>query len=131
MKPQLDICIKYIKTRENQSRACPTYFDHYHDLSRGELSINQAIFFIIFTWGRSNIPTKMLHKKYFSLHFTGINLKGNLEAVSGVDIAVQYINNQTEILPNTHMKMLSNFTENILCDMEYIQNSKYNIKNSK
>ncbi len=30
--------------KTNQSLACPKHFDHCHDLFRGELSINQAIF---------------------------------------------------------------------------------------
>ncbi len=28
---------------ENQSKACPTSFDHFRDLFRGKLSINQVI----------------------------------------------------------------------------------------
>ncbi len=30
-------------TKTNQYKACPTRFDHFHDLFGGELSINQVI----------------------------------------------------------------------------------------
>ncbi len=39
------MCLKVQNDKEtNQSQGCPTRFDHCHDLFRGILSINQAIF---------------------------------------------------------------------------------------
>ncbi len=44
MKPELDVPKRTEWQKTNQSQACPTSFDHFRDLFRGELSINQAIF---------------------------------------------------------------------------------------
>ncbi len=44
MKPELDVLKSSERQKTNQSQACQTRFDHCHDLVRGELSINQAIF---------------------------------------------------------------------------------------
>ncbi len=46
------MCLKVQNDKKpNQSQACPTHFDHCHDLFRGELSINQAIF----TWEQRSL----------------------------------------------------------------------------
>ncbi len=44
IKPELDVPKSTEWQKTNQSQVCPMRFDHCHDLFRGELSINRAIF---------------------------------------------------------------------------------------
>ncbi len=44
VKPELEVPKKTRMTNKSVIKACPTHFDHCHDLFRGELSKNQVIF---------------------------------------------------------------------------------------